>query len=322
LGRTTTFAPPSAVRALISIQLTKPGASGALGASFDHLYFGPRVKGDLDGDGRTDLLFHQLDGAGHHEAWLMDGVTRLSSSEITPDLGANSWQVVGIDDFVTDVPGASGDGIDDLVLWNAASGQVAFWGMDATGLKELFSANLVGAAPLPANWHVAATADFNHDGKPDLVWRNFTTQTIQIWTMDVNNHVGTLVPGPDHAVDVNWEIVGALDWNGDGNTDLLWYNPTSGKIVLWFMDASVVRVLGTFTNPSNAGSNNWKVLATGDYGAGPAGLPGTADVVWRNETSGKYVVWHMDRAGNRTAGAFTSPDSPADALNWTIVGPR
>jgi hypothetical protein len=45
-------------------------------------------------------------------------------------------------------------------------------------------------------------------------------------------------------------------------------------------------------------------------------------MVWRNATSGRFVVWHMDQAGNRTSGVFTTPDAPASPLAWTIVGPR
>jgi len=180
---------------------------------------------------------------------------------------------------------------------------------------------LAGALAPP--WKPSSTGDFNHDGKPDLVYRNYTTQKIEIWTMNGATHAGTIVPTPDQAVAANWEIVGSQDWNGDQNTDFLWYNPTSGKIVLWFMDANAVRILGQFTNPPNAGANNWKVLAMGDYGLGPAGLPDTKDIVWRNGTSGKVVVWHMDLAGNRTAGVFTNPDAPSpNPTDWTIVGPR
>ncbi len=40
-------------------------------------------------------------------------------------------------------------------------------------------------------------------------------------------------------------------------------------------------------------------------------------------TSGRFVVWHLDYARNRTNGLFTTPDSPtAPATDWTIVGPR
>jgi hypothetical protein len=35
------------------------------------------------------------------------------------------------------------------------------------------------------------------------------------------------------------------------------------------------------------------------------------------------AVWHMDWAGNRTSGSFTTPMQPdTSALDWTVVGPR
>jgi hypothetical protein len=65
------------------------------------------------------------------------------------------------------------------------------------------------------------------------------------------------------------------------------------------------------------------VLAGGDYGIGPGGVAGTKDIVWRNATSGKVVVWYMDRAGNRTFGEFTTPMEPTPVpTDWTIAGPR
>ena len=129
------------------------------------------------------------------------------------------------------------------------------------------------------------------------------------------------------------------DYNADGNTDLLWYNPFSGKIVFWHMDFNAVRITGFFANPSNAGNNNWKVLAGGDYGVGPGGIGDSNDLVWRNASSGNFVVWYMDTAGNRTFGTFTIPsgppnmppafgpadqamDQPMAPIDWFIVGPR
>jgi hypothetical protein len=47
------------------------------------------------------------------------------------------------------------------------------------------------------------------------------------------------------------------------------------------------------------------------------------DIVWRNETSGRFVVWHLDNAGNRTFGTFTTPLEPTPIpTDWTIAGPR
>lgn len=166
-------------------------------------------------------------------------------------------------------------------------------------------------------------ADFDRDGRPDLVYRNHVTQKISVWLMNGTAFAAARTPSPDQAVNANWEIVGAQDWNGDGDTDFLWYNPSSGKIVLWFMDGDLVRVTGQFTDPPNAGANNWKVLAMGDYGVGAGGQGGSIDLVWRNATSGRFVAWYMDHAGHRTAGVFTSPDAPSpDPTGWSIVGPR
>jgi len=246
----------------------------------------------------------------------MNGIAQLSEQAFNPATAASVTQsIVGVDDF-------DGDHRNDLAFWDSATGAVEFWlmnGVDRIGAPVPPS----GAPTLAPSWKLSATADFNADGKPDIVWRNFTSQKIVIWTMNGTVKVGNIIPTPDQAVAINWEIVGAFDMNGDGTTDFLWYNSTSGKIVYWWMNAAVQRITGNFTNPANAGANNWKVLAAGDYGVGPGGVANTADVTWRNADSGRYVVWYLDLAGNRTFGTFTTPNQPAsNPTDWTIVGPR
>ncbi len=277
------------------------------------------AKGDFNADSQVDLLFrHQT--SNRNMAWLMNGTTRLSSAWITPDPAANQ-QIVGADDF-------NADNQSDLLFWNTSTGALEFWLMNGTGRTS--AAPISGAPTLALNWKLAATGDFNADNQPDLVWRNTTSQKLIVWTLNGTTKVGNIVPSPDQAVNANWEVVAALDYNDDGNRDLLWYNYTSGKIVLWFMDASVVRINGTFTTPDAAGNNNWKVYAGGDYGLGTGGIGCSNDVVWRNATSGKAVVWFMDFAAARTAGEFTVPDAPtADpdgnptaATDWIVAGPR
>ena len=147
--------------------------------------------------------------------------------------------------------------------------------------------------------------------------------------MNGTTKLGEIVPSPDQAVDGNWEIAATIDYSGDGNRDFLWYNPTSGKIVSWTMNQNVVRTSGQFTNPPNAGDNNWKVLAGGDY-SGSSSSTCTNDIVWRNATSGRAVIWQMDNASNRVSGGFSTPDGPTtdpngtttNATDWILAGPR
>ncbi len=274
-------------------------------------------KGDIDRDGWPDLIFRSTSNGAQNKVWIMNGVVRASETAVSPDAASADWKIRGADDF-------DGDGRTDLVFWNQSTGNVEFWLMNGA-TRVGAPVPLSGGAVLPTNWDLAATADFDHDGRPDIVWRNFSSQKIVIWTMASTAKVGNVIPSPDQAVDANWMIVAALDYNSDGNTDFLWYNSTSGKIVTWYMNASVVRTSGQFTTPANAGDNNWRVLASSDYSrAYVPGTPpyGTPDIVWRNETSGNQVVWHLDFASNRVHGEFTNPSANTPALDWTIVGPR
>jgi hypothetical protein len=40
--------------------------------------------------------------------------------------------------------------------------------------------------------------------------------------------------------DQTWTIVGTGDFNGDGKTDILWRNTSSGQNAVWYMDGVTV----------------------------------------------------------------------------------
>ncbi len=279
------------------------------------------AKGNFNRDKHADLVFRNTT-SNRHVLWMMDGVTRTLGTFVVPDPPSADWRAVLSDDFESAAaPGTGPDGVTDLVFQNQVTRAIEFWLMD--GANRVGSPRpLTGAAALVLPWELAASGDFDKDGKPDLVWRNTSTQKLLVWLMNGTQKAGELVPTPDQAADSNWSVVAALDYNHDGHRDLLWYNSTTGKIVLWFLDANLVRIVGQFTNPPNAGDSNWKVVAGGDYSASTQSYCCTPDVVWRNDTSGKLVVWHMDTAGNRLLGQFTVPDAPSNPTQWLVAGPK
>ncbi len=256
------------------------------------------AKGDWDGNGTPDLVF-QYPATNQEYTWFMQRKARWMMAV----RGTGGRQMRGVDRF--DAARSSSQRLDQ----------------DAAGQVYIDAEPLLGAPVLAPNWQIAATGDFSGDGLGDILWRNTTSQKLVIWTVSGFTKIGNIIPSPDQAVDANWEVVGAADFTGDGARDLLWYNGVSGNLVIWAMNSAVVRVNGFFTSPASAGGANWRPVAVGDFGRG-GGPAGTPDIVWRNSTSGRLVVWYLDFAGQRTSGVFTSPDLPTDPLNAVVTGPR
>jgi hypothetical protein len=99
-----------------------------------------------------------------------------------------------------------------------------------------------------------------------------------------------------------------LDFNGDGQTDLVWRHD-SGVISVWCMKGTGL-VSSTFFNPIQT-DPSWKISGVGHFNQ-----DGKPDLVWRHD-SGAIYVWFMDGI-NFLSGAFFNP-SQADP-SWKISG--
>jgi hypothetical protein len=80
----------------------------------------------------------------------------------------------------------------------------------------------------------AATHDFNHDGRSDILWQNGGSGQVVVWLMNGSTVIGG---GSTGSTGSNWGIVGQRDFNGDGFADILWRN-TTGEVVIWLMNGS------------------------------------------------------------------------------------
>src|SRR5204862_142467 len=80
-----------------------------------------------------------------------------------------------------------------------------------------------------STFHVAR-ADFNGDGRADILWRNSSTGENHVCLMN-----GTTITGGGSVrtePDQNWKVAGGGDFNGDGTADILWrYSPTGENYV-------------------------------------------------------------------------------------------
>jgi VCBS repeat protein/fibronectin type III domain protein len=131
------------------------------------------ATGDLNGDGKPDLVWQN--DARQVAVWYMGGAqgNTLLWGDWLSSTGVTDWRVVGTGDF-------NGDGRLDLVWQHDWTRQAVVWYMGGAqgnifqSLAWLTSADVGG-------WTLVGTADFNGDGKPDLVWQNDETRELVVW---------------------------------------------------------------------------------------------------------------------------------------------
>lgn len=82
-----------------------------------------------------------------------------------------------------------------------------------------------------------------------------------------------------------WTPVAAGDFNADGQTDLVWRNSSTGRVIVWFMSGTTRVSTATLWS----GDAAWVPITAGDFNA-----DGKPDLVWRNSGTGRVIVWLMD----------------------------
>lgn len=163
-------------------------------------------------------------------------------------------------------------------------------------------------------WSVYASADLNADSKPDLIWRSSTSGRVIVWYMDgaTQSSTATLWPASSPG-DSAWVPVAAGDFNADGKPDLIWRNTTSGRVIIWYMDGATRTSTATIWAASAVGDSLWVPIATGDFNA-----DNKPDIVWRNSSTGRVIVWTMDGATRTGTTTIWAASAVGDSL-WVPI---
>ncbi|NJM47005.1 MAG: VCBS repeat-containing protein [Alkalinema sp. RU_4_3] len=159
-------------------------------------------------------------------------------------------------------------------------------------------------------------ADFDGDGKGDVVWRHKSSQSFAVWYMD---GVAIKSSRTFSGIGDAWDIRGTGDFNGDGKAEILWRNTTDNRVSMGTVTATEYG----FTDMTYKGA---KVFVTQDFtveAIADFGGDGRSDILWRNK-AGNIAVWEMNGAAIANPNMVKDPKTGADIAisvdEWGIVG--
>src|SRR5437667_8809656 len=205
-----------------------------------------RPVADFSGDGHSDVLWRNT-LTGENYLYPMNGTQILAGEGYLRTVADPNWTVAGIGDF-------DGDGKADILWRNTSTGQNYIYFMDGTTIKptEGFIRTVADQS-----WQVAGIGDFDGDGKGDMLWRNSATGENYLYPMDGI----TIKPTEGYirtVADLAWQIVAVGDYDGDGKSDLLWRNSSTGENYIYPMDGTTIKPTEGFTRTVT--DQHWQVL--------------------------------------------------------------
>jgi hypothetical protein len=166
-----------------------------------------RGVGDVNGDGRADLIF-QNTADGSLAVWLMNGETVTSTMWITDGSGNRlavadtNWVIAGVGDL-------NHDGKGDLVWQNRSTGALGGWTMSGNVVQAMQN---LSPAWVPPDYKIGGVGDVNGDGVADLIWIRQSTGEVFVWCMSGANAwwTGVLLDSNGHpaVLGANWTLVG------------------------------------------------------------------------------------------------------------------
>ncbi len=94
------------------------------------------------------------------------------------------------------------------------------------------------------------------------------------------------------------------DLNGNGTSDLIWFNTSSSTMAYWWLNNTTVTGTGQF-----AIGSTFRIAGTGDLDG-----DGRADIIWRDSTTNYHYLWR-----SRGDGQFDTPFLAAIGPGWSIA---
>lgn len=254
------------------------------------------VRGDLDGNGRGDLVIS--DGSGVLSLLSMNGHELLSSESLFGGEPVSLFRLAAATDL-------NADGLEDLVFEYNGQHDAVFSG------DELGTVTLFGGSTAP--WHAVAGGDLNADGIGDLIFQYAETGVYSASFMN-----GTNVASADYlwnGEDISpWRVVGGGDFDGDGKADLVLRDGTNHIYSLAYFENFTQRDASYVTIGNNTDLAPWVLESVSDLDGN-----GISDLILTGVRNEKFVLYMNASTG---LGGDYIGGSDTNYVPGVTAGPR
>ena len=255
---------------------------------------------DFNGDGHADLIWYNT-GSGDLSVWDMNDQTVLQFGATFTSLAPSTgWQPVA-------APDVNNDGVPDLIWWNSQTGELSAWTLTSGAPPSVASFGSDFATLSDTTWKPVAAGDVTGTTW-ELVFQNTTSGDISRWLMNgttVVSYGGTL---GTVGAGTGWQCVGAPDLDGDGKSDLLFWNSQTGEVSYWSTDLNAGTVLAYHGDFAQVSDTTWHLQGSEDTNG-----DGHADLIWWNATSGDESRWLLS---GTTVTQYGSTDTQVIDTTW------
>jgi len=259
-------------------------------------FLSPSHVSDTNNNGFGDLIFQDNTTGDTFISVQPGGPVQL----VTPLVGQ---KVIGTGQFTPDTDRNAG-----LLLQDGAGNLSVVTGITGPAPTTTFTTTALTLPPLvsTAGWTAITAADFNGDASSDVLLQDGAGNGhILIMKANSTDAIGTVnsastVTGPG----AGWNITSSGDFNGDGKSDILWSNTTTGQTEVFLMNGGTVATTGAALN----NGVNLKAVGTGDFNN-----DGKSDIAFQNQTDFSVSIWTMN--GTVQSGA------PINIAAPTVINP-
>ncbi|MBA2589718.1 MAG: VCBS repeat-containing protein [Alphaproteobacteria bacterium] len=241
-------------------------------------FLSPSHVSDTNNNGFGDLIF-QNNTTG-------DIFISVQPGGPIQSVAAAGFKVIGTGQFSPDTDRNAG-----LLLQDTAGNLEVITAITGPAPTTTFSTT---ALTLPmgvstAGWTAISAGDFNGDASSDVLLQDgMGNARILIVKANSTDAIGTVnsastVTGPG----ASWNIVSSGDFNGDGKSDILWSNNTTGQTEVFLMNGGTIATTGAALN----NGVNLKAVGSGDFNN-----DGKSDIMFQNQTDFSAQIWTMNGA--------------------------